>query len=305
MSPDPSDFTIEPLGPFSLAEAASFGFGPRAPAAYDGVMRLAFCVDGYRTQVAVEVRQDAAGVHGWVQGAADLAAVRAQVARVLSLDHDGLQFSAVGQRDPVIGRLQTVAPGLRPPLFYSPYEAAAWSVLSARRPAVQMAEVRRLLSEAHGRTFHVAGQQLEALPIPEQLLEVRQFPAIPEIKLRRLHGVAEAAGEGRLDASHLCAVGVEEATVELRRLEGIGPFYAALIMVRGSGLADVLPSDEPKLKALVAKLYGLSAPLAPTSSKPSPTRGGRYARGPPCSFAPPGTDWSPRTAVGAAIVRRR
>lgn len=226
-------------------------------------MRLAFCLDGYHTQVAVEVRQDACGVHGWVQGEADLAAVQAQAARVLSLDHDGRQFVAVGRRDPVIAALQELAPGLRPPLFYSPYEAAAWSVLSARRPARQMAEVRQHLSETHGRSFTVAGQPLAALPTPQQLLAVSEFPGIPEVKLRRLHGVAAAALDGRLDATRLCTMGHETATAELCQLEGIGPFYAGLIMIRGSGLADLLPAKEPKLKALVAKLYRLSAPPGP------------------------------------------
>ena len=63
-------FTITPRGPFSLAEAAAFGFGQRDGAAWDEVMRLAFCLDGYRHQVGVEVRQDAAGVHGTVHGPA-------------------------------------------------------------------------------------------------------------------------------------------------------------------------------------------------------------------------------------------
>src|SRR5439155_3485801 len=108
---------------------------------------------GYRHQVGVEMRQDAEGVHGAVHGSGDLDAVRRQVARVLSLDFDGTLFTAVGERDPVIARLQRAAPGLRPPLFYSPYEAAVWAVMSARRPLRQMAEVRRRLSMEHGRIF--------------------------------------------------------------------------------------------------------------------------------------------------------
>ncbi len=44
-------FTIAPGGPFSLAEAATFGFGQRAGGGWDGVMRLAFCLDGYADQV--------------------------------------------------------------------------------------------------------------------------------------------------------------------------------------------------------------------------------------------------------------
>ena len=53
-------------------------------------------------------------------------------------------------------------PGLRPPLFYSPYEAAAWAILSARRPGRQMMAVRDRLSRAHGAVFDLAGQQLWA-----------------------------------------------------------------------------------------------------------------------------------------------
>ncbi len=137
-------FTITPQGPFSLTEAATFGFGQRSDVGWDGVMRLAFCVDGYVDQVGVEVRQDDAGaVHCTIIGDGDLAAIRRQVARVLSLDHDGREFTKIAERDAVIARLQQAAPGLRPPLFYSPYEAAAWSVLSARRPAKQMMAVRQ------------------------------------------------------------------------------------------------------------------------------------------------------------------
>jgi DNA-3-methyladenine glycosylase II len=254
------DCSIEPQGPFSLEEAAGFGFGQRAAEAYDGVMRLAFCVDGYRGQAAAAVRQDDLGVHVELQGEVDVDRARTQVARVLSLDHDGNEFTAVGRRDPVIGRLQAVAPGLRPPLFYSPYEAAAWCVLSARRHAVQAAAVRRHLNGEHGATFAVAGQTLAAFPTPERLLEVSAFPGIDATRLRRLHGVALAALDGRLDASTLCAMGPEAAMAAMRELDGIGPFYASLIVVRGTGLADVLPTDEPRLNALIASLYGLDAP---------------------------------------------
>src|ERR1039457_6566133 len=96
-------FTITPQGPFSLAEAAQFGFGQRSAQNWDGVMRLAFCLDGYQQQAGVELRQDdAAEVRGLISGPADLDAghVRAQVARVLSLDYDGAQFLLAGERDP-------------------------------------------------------------------------------------------------------------------------------------------------------------------------------------------------------------
>jgi DNA-3-methyladenine glycosylase II len=261
-------FTITPRGPFSLAEAAAFGFGQRDAQGRDGCMRLAFCLDGYQAHVGVEVRQapsgdtGAAEVHGMFRGPGDVDpdAVRRQVARVLSLDHDGAEFLRVGQRDPVIGRLQTAAPGLRPPLFYSPYEAAAWSVLSARRPPGQMAQVRDRLSEAHGAVFDLDGVRLAAFPAPGQLLGIESFPGVPDEKLRRLHGVAHAALEGRLDVGHLMKQGPEVAMAELQSIKGIGPFYSALIVVRGTGFTDVLPVGEQKVLALAARLYQLAGP---------------------------------------------
>ncbi len=258
-------FTIVPSGLFSLRESAEFGFGQRDSQQFDGVFRLAFVQDGYRGSVGVDLRQDDKGVHGTVQGGGgDIAAVQRQVARVLSLDQDAAAFAEVGARDPVIGALQRVAPGLLPPLFYSPYEAAAWSVLSARRPAAQMAEVRRRLSASHGESFELAGTTLASFLSPEQLLGVNEFPGLSPEKINRLHGIAEAALAGELDVDRLQALGPDEAMKQLQRIKGIGPFYAMLITVRAAGFTDVLPTTEPKALALITELYRLDKPCDAT-----------------------------------------
>lgn len=257
-------FTIIPSTAYSLRESAEFGFGGRAADAFDGVMRLAFCLDGYAEQVGVELRQDASGtVHGTVDGVgADRAdAVRAQVARVLSLDQDGSGFTDVGVRDPLVGQLQDAAPGLLPPLFYSPYEAALWSVLSARRPANQMARVRTQLSERHGRVFELAGRRVAAMPTPEQLLRVVEFPGLTTEKIERMHSIARKAQSGTLDADRLRHIGPEACDDDMRRLKGIGPFYASLITIRAVGFTDVLPADEPMLLELVGLHYRVDGPV--------------------------------------------
>jgi DNA-3-methyladenine glycosylase II len=257
-------FTIVPSGEFSLTEAGRFGFGHYVQPDFDGTVRLAFCLDGYERQVGVELTQDPAGrVRGVVHGGGDLAAVQAQVARVLSLDHDGLGFAEVGRRDPLIGRLQAAAPGLRPVLFHSPYEAAAWGVLANRRPAAQMAEVRRRLAERHGAVFTLAGRPVEAMPTPRQLLTVTAIPGLPTQKVEWLHGVARAALDGRLDAAAIRSTDPATAMARLREIKGIGAFYSSLIVVRAAGLADVLAVAEPRLRALVTDLYRL--PGAPTN----------------------------------------
>ena len=260
---------IAPSGPYRLRASAEFGFGQRHAQQFDGVMRMAFALDGTYVAVAVAVRQalDDGPVQVDVIGSADTDSVVAQTARVLSLDHDAASYPQVGERDPVVGRLMALRPGLRPPLFHSPYEAAAWSVLSARRPALQMAAVRDRLAVEHGRVFEVAGGQAAAFPGPDALLAVESVPGLPQTKVDRLHAVARAAAEGLLDVQRLRALGPEEAHVQLQTLPGIGPFYASLIVLRAVGFTDVPVTDEPLALELMGRLYGLGRPAAPTDAE--------------------------------------
>jgi DNA-3-methyladenine glycosylase II len=181
-----------------------------------------------------------------------------QVRRILSLDHDGLGFAAVGEHDPVLGRLQRAHPGQRPVLFHSPYEAAAWAVISARRRSAQAAETRRAIARELGRTFTLAGEELSAFPQPERLLGVEPGPGLPPEKVERLRGIARAALAGELDAPALAALGPERSLAQLQLLRGIGPFYAGLIVLRAVGFADaMLSTPEPKGLTHLARYYDL------------------------------------------------
>jgi DNA-3-methyladenine glycosylase II len=257
---------IVPSGPFRLRESAEFGFGQRHAQRFDGVLRMAFAVDGTFAPAAVAVTQavEDGPLEVEVLGPAPAERVLAQTARVLSLDHDAATYPLVGERDPVVGRLMALRPGLRPPLFHSAYEAAAWAVISARRPARQMAEVRDRLAAEHGTVFEVAGQRLGAFPGPETVLTLDRVPGLSEDKVARLHAVARAAAEGRLDVERLRGLGPDAARVELRTLPGIGPFYAALIVLRALGLPDVPVTEEPRALALMGELYGLGRPATET-----------------------------------------
>jgi DNA-3-methyladenine glycosylase II len=257
-------FTLHPTGAFSLRESAEFGFGPRHAAVFDGTMRLAFCVDDLVHQMGVAVTQDGRGVHGEIVGpcadAAPVAQVAAQTARMLSLDVDARGYEAAAARDPVVSRVLATAPGLRPPLFHSPYEAAAWCVLSLRWNTRQAAAVRDRLARAHGLPVEVAGVAMAAFPTPEQLLAVPAFEGVPPAKIERLHGVARAALDGRLSAEEIRRADPEEAMARLREIPGIGPFSASLIVLRASGVCDVLAEHEPRLAAIVGRLYGIPGP---------------------------------------------
>lgn len=262
---------LVPRGPFSLRAAAEFGFGPNQgrPPSFDGAMRLAFPIDGGRGHAGAVLRQEQIDgpVHVELQstGGGDPGAALAQAARIVSLDHDGTAFMEVGERDPVIGALQRAHPGQRPVLFHSPYEGAAWSVISARRRSAQAARLRTALSERLGAKFELAGETLHAFPQPAQLLEgpLDGIPGLEPERLARLRGVAEAALAGELDVEYLHRLGPERAYEQVQRLKGLGPFYAGLVVLRASGFADaMLEVFEPKVLAHAARFYALQETLA-------------------------------------------
>lgn len=294
--------SLTPTGPFSLVSSICFleeftpGSYDQAYAA-DAVLRLAFPADDAVSVVGCAVRQKKAATDGSPgkvtvdytldtggkggtspgntspgnisTGRASRAvsrgtsrAVRAQVARILSLDVDGAGFPAVGDKDPVVAGLQADYPGLRPVCFYSPYEAAAWAVIGNRVRMTQAVAIKARISREHGQCVDVAGQQLSAFPAPAVLRGLEHVPGLTEVKIERLHAIADAALDGRLDAAALRAHPAEQALAALRELPGIGPFSAELILVRGAGHPDVLPAAEPRLRRAVAAEYGLDPATA-------------------------------------------
>jgi DNA-3-methyladenine glycosylase II len=177
----------------------------------------------------------------------------------VSLDHDASGFADVGQRDPVIGRLQDHFGPMRPVCFHSPYEAAAALVIGHRLSIVQTRALRAKLAAEHGDSITVDDQPFQAFPRPQALLELDRFGPIFGEKMERLHGIAEAALAGRLDRQRLRAIPTVEALADLRSLRGVGAFIAQGILIRGAGLADEVSDDEVTSQA-VQHAYELPSP---------------------------------------------
>lgn len=256
-------FTLYPQGPFSLAAAAAF-LGGWAPAGHPGAtaerhLHLAFLAEEGWRPAAVCLREEDGAVEGEVWGDVEDGAVAAQVARMLSLDVDGRGFPEAGAQDEVVAALQAERPGLRPVLFNSPYEAAAWAISSQRVRMAQGAMIRQWLGRDLGLEVVAHGQALWCFPAPDRLLGLESFPGLFGRKVEHLRALAEAALDDRLDAAHLRALPAEQALADLRRLPGIGPFGAELILARGAGHPDYLPLHEPRVRRAAALAYGLPA----------------------------------------------
>ena len=265
-TPGMAEFTIEPRGRFSLAASQQFlgGFTPAGGtfASDDTRLTMAFPVDGWSGSAAAMVWQDGELIRGEaVVSSPDVTidAVRDQVARTLSLDHDGTGWEEVGLRDPVIGRMQAEFDHLRPVCFYSPYEAAVQAVIGQRISMRQAATIKTALAKEHGELLAIGGQRLNAFALPQNLTDVNDAHGLSDEKLRRLHEVARAALEGRLETEHLLALPYEKALASLREIRGIGEWSAGHILLRGAGLADAVPLSDPRTRTAIRAAYDLKA----------------------------------------------
>jgi DNA-3-methyladenine glycosylase II len=252
--------TIHANGPFNWAASLDVveRFGPvkRYAASGQDPLRITFLLDGTFEPTAAAIRPTTDGLDAEFAGTAHADAAARQVARIFSLDHDGTGFAALGERDPAFGRIQAALPGLRPVNFPSPYECAAWAVISQRISMQQAAVIQDRLIAAHGTTLEIAGEAVRVFPAPARLLEVDDVASLPAEKVARLHSVAQAALDGILDANRLRALGDVDGPASVRAIRGIGPFWASGIYLRPGGILDVFP-DEPIAIAALGALHGL------------------------------------------------
>jgi DNA-3-methyladenine glycosylase II len=260
------NFSLSARGPFSLAAAARFqGTFPAFQGGADEArLDLAFAADDDWSPVGVRVTADLRGQVVANPGDVPVARIRAQVTRILSLDADGAGFAEVGVRDPVVHELQQRFPGLRPVLFGTPYEAAAWALICHRIRMTQAGTVKARIAASLGATVDFGDQVLHAFPAPERLIGLEPMPGLTIRKVENLRALGEAAAEGELDAGLLREMGPEAALTHLKKLPGIGPFSAELIMIRGAGLVDAFPEETPRLHHAMAEAYDLGPepPLA-------------------------------------------
>jgi DNA-3-methyladenine glycosylase II len=256
----------EVLGPWSLATSRQFweGFTPAALAGDQAgqALHAVFCAEAGWCRAEATVTQAGNTARIVIRGEGDLEAAAAQARRFLALDVDARGWPRVGHRDPVIADAQQQLPGLRPCGFHSPYEAAAWSVLSQRLRIRQAARLRGELIAGHGEDG--------AFPPPHTL--VRLDLDLPGRKSEYLRSVAEAALDGALDGVALRALDPEQAIRRVQQVKGLGPFGAELVVLRGANTPDALPSHDHRLGAEVAEWYGTGHTLAEVSDAWRPYR---------------------------------
>ncbi len=197
-------------------------------------------------------------MRGTVYGDAPAEVVQKQTARILSLDVDGRDWPAVGERDAVVGRLQRMFPGFRPVNWSNAYEAAAWCLISSRIAMRQAQGIKDRMSRELGAVVDVHGHRLWCFPGPEALIRLSAYRGLFGRKVEYLNQLGHAAMRGELDTEPLRGLPQQEALERLKRLKGIGEFGSQLIRLRALSAVDELPTAERRLLQATREAYGLT-----------------------------------------------
>jgi DNA-3-methyladenine glycosylase II len=197
-------------------------------------------------------------------GIADHDAVGKQLGRILGLEADAEAWWDLGESDLVVGDLQRQFPGFLSAAKSSPYDAATWAVIAPRMNQQQAARIKQALARELGDALSLNGKTHCVFPSPERLRALERFPGLSEEKIARLRGIAQAAGDGLLDAEYLRNLGEARALNELQTLRGVGPWAASHIYFRGAAPCDGLPTAEPRVLHGLSAAYRLRSPSTAT-----------------------------------------
>lgn len=257
--PEADQFILTPRGPFDLTRSIQFLEEWPAASVEPGrtSLRFAYCTEQSWQPIGVGIASADDDLLVTTTAAVETATQR-HIARILSVDVDATGLDTLGHRDAVVARLLAAAPGLRPVCFWSPWEAACWAVLSQRTSMRTASALKRRIAEKFGTTVTVDGQEHVAFPAPHVLLSAPDLPGVNPAKLERIRSLATSALRGDLTAERLRAQDPAQALTTLRELPGIGPFSAALILIRGAGAPNVFTMNEPRLLSVMREVYQLS-----------------------------------------------
>jgi DNA-3-methyladenine glycosylase II len=170
------------------------------------------------------------------------------VRRMLGVEVDLTPFyrsaSKVQWLHPLVSRMQGVRPPRYPTIWEACVNAVVFQQISLHAASAIMGRLTAGLSEP----VEHRGVRLYPFPSPEQVLgapdSVLRGAGLSAGKLATLQRVADALGAGSIDEGHLARLPSPDAAALLRRIKGIGPWTAVVILLRGLGRLDVFPMND-------------------------------------------------------------
>ena len=176
------------------------------------------------------------------------AALGQTVGRMLGLDVDPEPLQRLAEAEPRLRATALALRGMRPPRFAELFEAFA-NVVPFQQLSLDagVAIVGRLV-ERFGKSLEHDGRRFHAFPTARVVAEAR-LDALKECgmslrKAETLRRVASAIESGEMTEEKLSRMRSKEAIQFLAELQGIGPWSAGLVLLRGLRRLDVFPPGD-------------------------------------------------------------
>jgi DNA-3-methyladenine glycosylase II len=188
----------------------------------------------------------------------------ALVRRTLGVEVDLAGFYRSASRIQWLLPLALRMRGVKPPRYPTLWEACVNAIVFQQVSVVAASAIMRRFIVALGEPLEHYGAQLYRFPSAVCVQKARDArlhaAGLSAGKLATLRRVAEALGRGSLNEALLEERPSPDAAALLRGIKGIGPWTAAVILLRGLGRLDVFPANDSSVARNLALLGG-SAPL--------------------------------------------
>jgi len=207
-------------------------------------------LDGFSTPVVVTVRQSAADALEVELDAPPGESERALalVSRMLGVDRDMRRFDRRAAKIPWLRALAKRMRGVKPPRYPTLWEACVNAVVFQQISLFAAAAILQRVIEALGIAVVHAGDRLYAFPTPQAMLgasdETLARTGLSVGKYTTLKRVADAIVSGTLDEAMLEERPSPDSAALLTAIKGIGPWTAAVILLRGLGRLDAFPMND-------------------------------------------------------------
>ncbi len=213
-------------------------------------------------------------------GSDDGERVLASVRQMLGIERDLSDFERRAVTIPWLAPLVRRMRGLKPPRYPTLFEACASAIVFQQLSLYSASAIMRRLVLALGTTFEFDGIPLAVFPGIEAVLgadeAVLRATGLSAGKLATLRCVAEAIASGALSEAMLEARSSTDAASMLRTIKGIGPWTAAVILLRGLGRLDVFPGNDSSVAANLALVAGERVDVGPVVDALGSQRGTLY-----------------------------
>lgn len=197
------------------------------------------------------------GIRAGTSSTSAVSTLRRTLHRVLGLGVHPESLARVAESDPMLRPAAAALRGLRPPRFVNLFEAFARVVPFQQLSLDAGVAIVGRLVERFGEPLQHDGRRYHAFPtapaVARANLAALRACGLSSAKAQTLRHVARAIDSGDLVEERVHGMTTREALERLVELPGVGPWSAAVVLLRGLGRLDVFPPND------VGAVCGLSA----------------------------------------------